>query len=156
MELCHDRDPLALLSARPTCYSILTTSTIAPGRASSPPSGSRRSDMTHVKDQNVESSENHRNLDIIFVLGGPGAGKGTQCAKLAKYLPSCEHLSLGDLLRAEISRPESPYGIKIAQNMSQGRIGPIDITAKILRNAIDYGCSHNGTSLFLLDGKSLA
>lgn len=39
---------------------------------------------------------------VIFVLGGPGSGKGTQCQLLA----NCEslgfaHLSAGDLLRAE-------------------------------------------------------
>ena len=35
---------------------------------------------------------------VMFVLGGPGAGKGTQCAKLAeKY--GMLHLSAGDLLR---------------------------------------------------------
>jgi pantothenate kinase len=31
---------------------------------------------------------------VIFVLGGPGSGKGTQCAKIAdKY--GCKHLSTG-------------------------------------------------------------
>ena len=38
---------------------------------------------------------------VIFVLGGPGCGKGTQCGKIAdeyKYV----HLSAGDLLREEV------------------------------------------------------
>lgn len=36
---------------------------------------------------------------IIFVLGGPGSGKGTQCAKIAeKY--NCVHLSTGATLHA--------------------------------------------------------
>ena len=35
---------------------------------------------------------------VIFVLGGPGAGKGTQCTIISeKY--SYVHLSAGDLLR---------------------------------------------------------
>lgn len=35
------------------------------------------------------------NTTIIFVLGGPGSGKGTQCAKIAeKY--DCLHLSTGE------------------------------------------------------------
>jgi UMP-CMP kinase len=39
--------------------------------------------------------------DVIFVLGGPGAGKGTQCSKLSnKY--GYPHLSAGELLRAEV------------------------------------------------------
>merc|ERR1719486_1047554 len=36
----------------------------------------------------------------FFVLGGPGAGKGTQCAKLVEHF-GFKHLSAGDLLRAE-------------------------------------------------------
>lgn len=37
---------------------------------------------------------------IIFVLGGPGAGKGTQCSLIVKNL-GYVHLSAGDLLREE-------------------------------------------------------
>lgn len=38
---------------------------------------------------------------IVWVLGGPGSGKGTQCEKIiAKY--GFTHLSTGDLLRAEV------------------------------------------------------
>ena len=36
---------------------------------------------------------------FIFVMGGPGAGKGTQCAKLIEEF-HFHHLSTGDLLRA--------------------------------------------------------
>ena len=42
-----------------------------------------------------------RRLSGCLVLGGPGSGKGTQCAKLAEtfgYL----HISAGDLLRDEV------------------------------------------------------
>ena len=40
---------------------------------------------------------------VLFVLGGPGAGKGTQCAELvARY--GFVHLSAGDVLRAEVRR----------------------------------------------------
>ena len=37
---------------------------------------------------------------VVFVLGGPGAGKGTQCAKIVEEFGWC-HLSAGDLLREE-------------------------------------------------------
>lgn len=41
-------------------------------------------------------------VPIIWVLGGPGSGKGTQCDKIVeKY--GFTHLSSGDLLRAEVS-----------------------------------------------------
>ncbi|PKI73720.1 hypothetical protein CRG98_005961, partial [Punica granatum] len=38
---------------------------------------------------------------VVFVLGGPGSGKGTQCANIVKHF-GFTHLSAGDLLRAEI------------------------------------------------------
>lgn len=38
--------------------------------------------------------------NVVFVLGGPGAGKGTMC-ELAEQQLGWTHLSAGDLLRAE-------------------------------------------------------
>ena len=35
------------------------------------------------------------------MFGGPGAGKGTQCAKLVEEFGYC-HISTGDLMRAEV------------------------------------------------------
>ncbi|KAB0406877.1 hypothetical protein E2I00_002006, partial [Balaenoptera physalus] len=44
--------------------------------------------------------EKLKKTKIIFVVGGPGSGKGTQCEKIVqKY--GYTHLSTGDLLRAE-------------------------------------------------------
>ena len=40
---------------------------------------------------------------VVFVLGGPGAGKGTHCANLVRDY-GFVHLSAGDLLRAEQAR----------------------------------------------------
>ena len=37
--------------------------------------------------------------NVVFVLGGPGAGKGTMCEVAEMQLGFC-HLSAGDLLRA--------------------------------------------------------
>ena len=37
---------------------------------------------------------------VVFVLGGPGAGKGTQCTNIVREY-GWVHLSAGDLLRAE-------------------------------------------------------
>jgi hypothetical protein len=44
----------------------------------------------------------NNNPRVIFVLGGPGSGKGTQCARIVRDY-GFEHLSAGDLLRAEIN-----------------------------------------------------
>ncbi len=44
---------------------------------------------------------------VIFVVGGPGAGKGTQCAKIVeKY--GCQHLSTGDILRDVVKENTHP------------------------------------------------
>ena len=40
---------------------------------------------------------------IIFVLGGPATGKGTQCAKLVEEF-GYQHVSTGDLLRIEVEK----------------------------------------------------
>ena len=38
---------------------------------------------------------------IVFVLGGPASGKGTQCANLVTEF-GYTHISTGDLFRAEV------------------------------------------------------
>ena len=35
-------------------------------------------------------------------MGGPGAGKGTQCARLLEKYPNLDSFSTGDLLRAKL------------------------------------------------------
>lgn len=62
---------------------------------------------------------------VVFVLGGPGAGKGTQSVLLAdKY--DFIHLSAGDLLREERHRPDSEYGDLINSCIHDGKIVPLD------------------------------
>ena len=40
---------------------------------------------------------------IVFVLGGPASGKGTQCANLVTEF-GYTHISTGDLFRAEVQK----------------------------------------------------
>jgi len=84
---------------------------------------------------------------VIFVLGGPGAGKGTQCANLVKDFGFL-HLSAGDLLRAEQAREGSDFGELIATHIKEGKIVPMEVTLKLLEKAMAEG-SH---SLVLIDG----
>ncbi|CDK28992.1 unnamed protein product [Kuraishia capsulata CBS 1993] len=89
-------------------------------------------------------------VSVLFVLGGPGSGKGTQCAKLvAGY--GFVHLSAGDLLRAEQQRPGSKYGELIAQYIKDGQIVPQEITIALLEQAMkeEFG---KGKTKFLIDG----
>lgn len=99
-------------------------------------------------------------VSVIFILGGPGSGKGTQCAKLVSGY-GFTHLSAGDLLRAEQDRPESEFGNLIKEYIKEGTIVPMEITVKLLENAMravldekkgkdDEDGERNGK--FLIDG----
>ena len=92
-------------------------------------------------------------VTVIFVLGGPGAGKGTQCANLVRDY-HFTHLSAGDLLRAEQDRPESEFGQLIKDYIKDGKIVPMEVTVQLLENAItevvDKDSQKKGK--FLIDG----
>ncbi|GAB5355537.1 hypothetical protein AAMO2058_000214000 [Amorphochlora amoebiformis] len=88
---------------------------------------------------------------VIFVVGGPGAGKGTQCAKIvSKY--GCKHLSTGDLLRAERKRPGSKSGRIINDLIKEGKLVPSKVTVSLLKIAMDNARENENASVFLVDG----
>uniref|UniRef100_A0A2M4CZQ5 UMP-CMP kinase n=1 Tax=Anopheles darlingi TaxID=43151 RepID=A0A2M4CZQ5_ANODA len=88
---------------------------------------------------------------VVFVLGPPGSGKGTQCEKIvAKY--GYTHLSAGDLLREERNREGSEYGALIEDNIKNGRIVPVEITCALLENAMIKTQEASGNDRFLIDG----
>ncbi|XP_077189941.1 UMP-CMP kinase [Paroedura picta] len=89
---------------------------------------------------------------VVFVLGGPGAGKGTQCARIvAKY--GYTHLSAGDLLRDERKRPGSQYGELIESYIKEGKIVPVEITISLLKRAMEETMAENAQkNKFLIDG----
>lgn len=84
---------------------------------------------------------------VIFVLGGPGAGKGTQCANIVKEF-GFVHLSAGDLLREERSKPGTQYGELIENHIKNGLIVPVEITCKLIELAMEK----SGKQKFLIDG----
>jgi len=88
---------------------------------------------------------------VIFVLGGPGAGKGTQCQKLVDN-HNFVHLSAGDLLRAERKNPESKHGQLIEEIIVAGKIVPVEITCTLLENAMNKHMQEEGKFEFLIDG----
>ncbi|MBW0509415.1 hypothetical protein O181_049130 [Austropuccinia psidii MF-1] len=74
----------------------------------------------------------------------------TQCARLvADY--DFVHFSAGDLLRAEQAREGSAYGHMIQEYIREGKIVPMEVTIKLLENAIRASVSV-GKSRFLVDG----
>lgn len=90
-------------------------------------------------------------VTVIFVLGGPGAGKGTQCAKLVQDY-GFQHLSAGDLLREEQDRPGSEFGEMIKTYIKEGTIVPMEVTIQLLENAMKAAMEKDKKSLFLIDG----
>uniref|UniRef100_A0A1I8ADK2 UMP-CMP kinase n=1 Tax=Steinernema glaseri TaxID=37863 RepID=A0A1I8ADK2_9BILA len=86
--------------------------------------------------------------NIVFVLGPPGSGKGTQCALIQKNF-GFVHLSAGDLLREERQRPGSQFGELIESHIKNGTIVPVEITCKLLENAMLASGDAKG---FLIDG----
>ncbi|XP_040846161.1 adenylate kinase isoenzyme 1-like [Ochotona curzoniae] len=59
---------------------------------------------------------------IIFVVGGPGSGKETQCKNMAAKYGFC-HVGLGQLLRQE-ARQHTQRGRQIRDVMLQGLLVP--------------------------------
>jgi UMP-CMP kinase len=53
--------------------------------------------------------QEHSSTIVVFILGGPGSGKGTQSERINKEF-KFTHLSAGDLLREERRTPGSQYG----------------------------------------------
>lgn len=83
---------------------------------------------------------------VIFILGGPGSGKGTQCAKLVEDF-GVKHLSAGDLLRAHM-KSGSPDGQMVAEMIANGQIVPSHVTVSLLQKAMDESTEDS----FLIDG----
>ncbi|KAK7339251.1 hypothetical protein VNO77_19907 [Canavalia gladiata] len=101
----------------------------------------------------VEASSQGANVSIIekkpavvFVLGGPGSGKGTQCANIVQQF-GYTHLSAGDLLRAE-KESGSENGTMIDNMIKEGQIVPSEVTIKLLQRAMQ----ESGNDKFLIDG----
>eukprot|EP00057_Strongylocentrotus_purpuratus_P004699 XP_003729266.1 PREDICTED: UMP-CMP kinase isoform X3 [Strongylocentrotus purpuratus] len=84
--------------------------------------------------------------EVVFVLGGPGAGKGTQCQKIVEKF-GFVHLSAGDLLRAE-RQSGSKDGELIETYIKNGDIVPVEITLNLLERSMNG----NATKKFLIDG----
>jgi len=89
---------------------------------------------------------------VLFILGGPGAGKGTQSAFLEEQYP-CVHLSVGELLREEQTREDSPHRALIEECLVAGKIVPVEISLALLQRAMEEAAEEKGRSLlFLVDG----
>ena len=85
---------------------------------------------------------------VIFLIGGPGSGKGTVCTQILENYPFI-HLSTGDLLREEVKN-ETELGKIAEEYMKEGKMVPADKLVEILKsNMIKLGWEKN---IYILDG----
>jgi adenylate kinase len=83
----------------------------------------------------------------IVLLGAPGAGKGTQAAKLvAEY--DIAHISTGDILRAAVNAG-TPLGIKAKSFMDAGELVPDSVVIDLVKERLQEKDTDKG---FILDG----
>jgi adenylate kinase len=83
----------------------------------------------------------------LVLLGPPGAGKGTQAARLVERL-GVPQLSTGDMLRAAVAAG-TPIGLKAKAIMDAGQLVPDDVVIGIIDQRIDELDCAKG---FILDG----
>lgn len=86
-------------------------------------------------------------MKYFILFGPPGAGKGTQAAKMReKY--SLHHISTGDLLRKEIAAG-TELGKKAKSLIEAGNLVPDEVVIGMIINVFDNDKTSKG---FLLDG----
>lgn len=106
----------------------------------------RRKEEEEEDSMGIGKSKAASMYKIIFVLGGPGSGKGTQCSKLVEEF-GIIHLSAGDLLRAHM-KSGSKDGNMVAEMIKNGQIVPSHVTVSLLEKAM----KESGRDTFLIDG----
>lgn len=83
----------------------------------------------------------------LILLGPPGAGKGTQAAKIIeKY--NIPHISTGDIFRENIKNG-TELGKKAQEYMNKGQLVPDELVVEIATDRLDKDDCKDG---FLLDG----
>ena len=83
----------------------------------------------------------------IIMLGAPGAGKGTQAAKIAaKY--QIPHISTGDIFRANL-KAGTELGKKAKEYMDQGLLVPDELVVDLVVDRVQQDDCKNG---YVLDG----
>jgi adenylate kinase len=83
----------------------------------------------------------------LLLLGGPGAGKGTQAQKLVERF-GLPHIASGDLFRDNLKRATS-LGQMAKQFMDRGELVPDDVTIAMIRERLKQPDAAGGA---ILDG----
>lgn len=83
----------------------------------------------------------------LLIVGPPGAGKGTQSARIAERF-GIPAISTGDIFRANISQG-TPLGVRVKAILEAGDLVPDSLTNDLIADRIAQDDAQDG---FLLDG----
>lgn len=87
------------------------------------------------------------NALLLVLLGGPGAGKGTQAERLSETL-GIPQVSTGDLFRENL-KSETELGLLAKGYMEQGELVPDEVTVAMVRERLSRSDCAKGA---ILDG----
>ena len=99
------------------------------------------------KDIYILDSTKPETMKHYLIFGPPGAGKGTQAAKLIERF-GLRHVSTGDLLRREIATG-TELGLKAKTLIDQGLLVPDEVVEGMIASELD---SHPDVKGFIFDG----
>ena len=83
----------------------------------------------------------------VVLLGAPGAGKGTQAAKMVESF-GLPHISTGDIFRKAVA-DGTPLGLEAKWYMDAGELVPDEVTIGIVKERLSQPDAAKG---FILDG----
>jgi adenylate kinase len=83
----------------------------------------------------------------LLMLAPPGAGKGTQAARLAQHF-NVEHIASGDLLRQEVKKG-TELGRQVKEYLDRGDLVPDELVTDLILKKVMDAASRGG---FVLDG----
>ena len=84
--------------------------------------------------------------NVVFVIGGPGCGKGTQCKRIVEKFGYVS-FSTGDLLRKYVAEQKEGYE-EISKKMQEGALISSEVVMKVLKSYI----LNSENKKILLDG----
>lgn len=82
----------------------------------------------------------------IFILGGPGSGKGTYGTKLKQEF-GINHISVGDLLKSKIKSDQT-----LLTSIQNGNLISSTLVVDLIEKNINENINNNKQNIFLIDG----
>lgn len=83
----------------------------------------------------------------LVLLGAPGAGKGTQAARIVEEY-EVPHVSTGDIFRLHVAEG-TPLGLEAKRYMNEGELVPDGVVVGMMRDRLSQPDTGRG---FILDG----